>query len=63
MGVFLQGESINIEESLETVGCHVPFIAAFGLTTDELTDIKLVIEKENILQMPSIVMVLCCFAS
>ena len=36
----------------------------FGSTFDDLTDFKVVIEKENILTMPSIDMALkCCFAA
>ena len=41
----------------------MPYIAAFGVTIDALTDVKLVIEKENVLSMPSVVVALhCCFA-
>ena len=59
-----QGESICIEDALEEVDCRAPFIAAFGLSVDALTDFKLVIEKENILSVPSLALALhCCFAA
>ena len=58
-----QGESINVVECLETIACKAPFIAAFGISLDELLDIKLVVEGENRLEMPSLAIALhCCFA-
>ena len=48
---------------MNEVNYHAPYIAAFGLTVDELTSVKLVIERENVLSMPSIAVTLhCCFA-
>lgn len=44
--------------------CAAPYIAAFGLTVDRLTDIKLVIESQTIIKMPSIATALhCCVSS
>ena len=45
----LQGESIDIDKSLEEVDLAEPYIAAFGVTRDSITDSKLVREK-NILE-------------
>ena len=60
----LQGESIDINKSLEEVDLAEPYIAAFGVTRDSITDSKLVIEKDNIIKMPSLSIALhCCFAS
>lgn len=43
---------------------HAPFIVAFGTTTDDLSDTKIVMERENILSMPSLDMAVhCCFAA
>ena len=53
-----------MDECLSEVNYSVPYIAAFGLTVDKLTSVKLVIERENVLSMPSIAVALhCCFAS
>lgn len=55
---------MNIGESLDGVDCRAPYIAAFGISFDQLTDFKVVIEKENVLPMPSVAVALhCCFAS
>ena len=55
---------MNIEERLEEVECCWPYIATFGVPRDELTDFKIVIEKENILPMPSLfIAILCCFSA
>ena len=60
----LQGEAIDIDKSLQEVDLAEPYIAAFGVTLDSITDTKLVIEKDNILNMPSLSIALhCCFAS
>ncbi len=49
---------------MDSIECRAPFIAAFGRNKDELVEFKLVIERENILAMPSLnVAVHCCFAS
>ena len=61
---YIQGESISIDEALSGVELKAPFIAAFGLTKDELTDVKLVIESDNVISMPYMAIALhCCFAS
>ena len=45
------------------VDCHAPFIAAFGVNTDALTDFKLVIQRENIISISCLLYALhCCFA-
>ena len=44
--IHLQVESIDIEQALEEVESHTPFIAAFGLNIDCLSDLKLVIEHK-----------------
>lgn len=60
----MQGESVSIEESIEGVQRHTPFIVAFGSSDDDLSDTKIVIEKENILSMPTLDMAVhCCFAA
>lgn len=49
---------------MDSIECRAPFIAAFGVNKDELVEFKLVIERENIIAMPSLdVAVHCCFAS
>jgi hypothetical protein len=59
-----KGESIDIDKSLEGVDCPAPFIAAFGVDTDSLTDIKVIIEKNNVIEMPSLATAIhCCFTS
>ncbi len=48
------------EESFDSIECRTPFIAAFG----RIGGVELVIERENILAMPSLdVAIHCCFAS
>ena len=60
----LQGESIDIDKSLEGVDCAAPFIVAFGVDTDSLTDIKVIIKKNNVIQIPSLATAVhCCFTS
>ena len=60
----LQGESIDIDKFLEEVDLAEPYIAAFGVTLDSITDAKLVIEKDNILNTPSLSIAFhCCIAS
>ena len=59
-----QGEHVTIEDCLEGKDRRAPYIAGFGVTFDELTDFKVVIENDNILTMPSLEMALkCCFAA
>ena len=61
--VLLQGESIDIDESITTLTIKAPSIAAFGETCDLLTDIKVVIE-ETVFVMPSMAIAIhFCFAS
>ena len=48
----LQGESIDIDKSLGEVDLAEPYIAAFAVTLDSITVVNLVIEKDNILNMP-----------
>lgn len=55
---------MDIEESLESVECKAPYIAAFGPSLDELSEFKVVIEKDNVISMPSVDTALhCCFAA
>lgn len=59
----LQGESIEIDESIDALQVKAPSIVAFGETRDLATDVKVIIEG-NALIMPSIVTALhFCFAS
>ena len=46
---------INIGESLDDINCAAPYIIAFGRTKDNLQDVKLVIESDTVLEMPSVV--------
>ena len=60
----VQGESLNIDECLESVECRTPFIAVFGVNMDSLTDFKLVIERDTIMSVSPLSTALhCCFAS
>ena len=59
----MQGEAINIEESLQEVKSDAPYIAAFGISIDDLCDFKVVIERENIVSVSSLsYAVHCCIA-
>ena len=43
--------------------CNAACIAAFGEKSTSITNIKLIIEKDNVLRMPSMKMAVhCCFA-
>ena len=60
----MQGEAIDIEEALESVETHTPYILAFGATQEHLLDIKVIIERENVLPMPSVATALhFCFSA
>ena len=62
--VFLKGESVDLKQSLSTLQTTAPCIVAFGLTRCSLSDVKVVIEKTNLLQMPSVSTAIhFCFAS
>ena len=59
----LQGESINIDESIATITVKAPTIVAFGETRDSLSDIKISIE-DNVLVVPCMeIAIHVCFAS
>lgn len=49
---------------MESVECKAPYIAAFGPSLDELCEFKVVVEKDNVVAMPSMDFALhCCFAA
>ena len=59
-----QGNAIEVEEALKTIEVRAPSVVAFGATKDSPSDIKVVMESENIMPMPSMVDALhYCFAS
>jgi len=52
-----------VEDCILELKCQAACIAAFGETLTTITDIKLIIEKDNVFMMPSMKMVVhCCFA-
>ena len=60
MDLTIQGEYLDVEECITKLECSAACIAAFG---SSITDIKVIIEKENILPMPSMkIAIHCCFA-
>ena len=62
----LQGEHLDVNDCIKEVGCNAPFIAIFGEegTSSSSMDIKLVVERGNIQNMPSLSIALqCCIAS
>ena len=59
-----QGESLNIQDELQTLECKAPFIVGFGLTRASASDFKVIIEEDNVFSMPSLVAALnYCFAT
>ena len=59
-----QGEYVDVEKSISTMDTIAPFIVAFGPSLSNLTEFKVVIEKNNVLTMPDIDTALhCCFAA
>lgn len=53
-----------MEEALKTLELHSPRIVVFGVTKDLPSDVKVVMESENILPMSSVTDALhYCFAS
>ena len=45
---------MDIDECIGTFNTTAPCIAAFGITRDGITDVKVVIEKDNILPIPNV---------
>ena len=55
---------MNIDDALASVDQEAPFIVAFGISSPKLMDFKVIVEKLNILPMPSLATALhCCFAA
>ena len=54
---------MDVEKCIEKLECDAACIAAFGETKSSLSDFKVIIERENVLSMPSLQMAIhCCFA-
>ena len=55
---------MNIEESMKTIVIDAPVVVAFGSTTEEMSDFKLIIERDNIIKMPNLMTAVhCCILS
>ena len=62
--IFCEGESVDIDEALCSLPTTAPCVIAFGATRDTLSDVKVVVEKDNVLSMPSLSKAThFCFAS
>ena len=62
--MLLQGESIDIEGSIQELDEKAPCIVGFGLTRSEAMDFKVLIESDNVIPMPSVLTALhYCFAA
>ena len=46
---FMQGESVDIESCLADMNIKAPFIAAFGVTRNDISDVKVIVELDNII--------------
>lgn len=61
---FCKGESIDIDKAIQSVPVNSPCIIAFGATLDTIEEIKVVIERNNVIRMPSMLSALhYCFSS
>ena len=45
---------MNIEESIKEITIDAPIVLAFGSTTEDINDFKLIIERNNIITMPTL---------
>ena len=46
--VVCQGDAIEVEEALKSLEVRAPSVVAFGATKDSPSDIKVIIENDNI---------------
>ena len=55
---------MNIEESIKEITIDAPIILAFGSTTEDISDFKLIIERNNIITMPTLMTAVnCCISA
>lgn len=59
-----QGETVNIEDGIADIQTNEPVVCAFGKDMSTLAVFKLVIEKDNAFDMPTLsVAIHCCFSA